>query len=126
MATLILAKPSNEHEVEVTSQGVSKSKTPLVSSSNPLVIPNATSTDSSRKVSDVTMASMAFSAMSLDTIPESQASSYLTNDDDETDEDLPIISMAEVEEHRDTSDAWMVIYDRVYDVTSFLQEVIDF
>ena len=66
--------------------------------------------------------------MSLDTIPESQASSYLTTatSEDESDEDLPIYSMAEVEEHRDPSDAWMVIYDRVYDVTSFLEEVISY
>ena len=128
MATSILAKPSSEQGLDVTNtQDVSKSKTTLVSSSNPLVIPNATSTDS-RKVSDVSMASIAFSAMSLDTIPESQASSYLTTatSEDESDEDLPIYSMAEVEEHRDPSDAWMVIYDRVYDVTSFLEEVISY
>ena len=58
--------------------------------------------------------------MSLDTIPDSQVSSYVTTagetTDDESDEELPIISMAEVEEHNDVTDAWMVIYDKVYDV----------
>ena len=62
MATSILAKPPTEQELEITTQDVSKSKTTLVSSSNPLVIPNATSTDS-RKVSDVSMASIAFSGI---------------------------------------------------------------
>ena len=35
---------------------------------------------------------------------------------------LPIISLDEVSEHSSRNDGWMVIYDRVYDVTSFLRE----
>ena len=35
---------------------------------------------------------------------------------------LPIISLDEVSEHSSRDDGWMVIYDRVYDVTSFLKE----
>ena len=35
---------------------------------------------------------------------------------------LPIISLDEVSEHSSRNDGWMVIYDRVYDVTNFLRE----
>jgi len=35
---------------------------------------------------------------------------------------LPIISLDEVSEHSSHNDGWMVIYDRVYDVTNFLRE----
>ena len=35
---------------------------------------------------------------------------------------LPIISLDEVSEHSSWNDGWMVIYDRVYDVTNFLRE----
>ena len=43
----------------------------------------------------------------------------------ETKTKLPVISMNEVAEHADPSDAWMVIYDKVFDVTSFLNEVFE-
>ncbi len=36
---------------------------------------------------------------------------------------LPIITMDEVGEHYTTNDAWMVIYDKVYDFTDFMFQV---
>ena len=36
---------------------------------------------------------------------------------------LPIISLEEVKNHFTLDDAWTIIYDRVYNVTSFLAEV---
>ena len=38
------------------------------------------------------------------------------------DTNLPLISLEEVSEHSSRYDGWMVIYDRVYDVTTFLRE----
>ncbi|TMW47405.1 hypothetical protein DOY81_007517 [Sarcophaga bullata] len=35
---------------------------------------------------------------------------------------LPVIPLEAVAKHDDYSDCWVVIYDRVYDVTSFLQD----
>lgn len=35
----------------------------------------------------------------------------------------PIISLSEVAEHDSCNDCWIVLYDRVYDVTDFLHEV---
>ena len=78
--------------------------------------------------------SYSYCAMSYDTIPmNSQASSMDssagTSGSDEMVpgsgdvHDLTIYSMAEVRKHRDVSDGWMVIYDKVYDVTDFLDEV---
>jgi Cytochrome b5-like Heme/Steroid binding domain len=37
---------------------------------------------------------------------------------------LPIISMDEVGDHYTQNDSWMVIYDKVYDFTDFMSEVI--
>ena len=48
------------------------------------------------------------------------------NDNDDTVDkatSLPIITMYEVGDHYTTNDAWMVIYDRVYDFSSFLSEL---
>jgi cytochrome b involved in lipid metabolism len=36
---------------------------------------------------------------------------------------LPEIRMEEVSKHHRLSDAWMVIYDKVYDFTTFLAQV---
>jgi cytochrome b involved in lipid metabolism len=36
---------------------------------------------------------------------------------------LPVITMDEVGEHYTQNDAWMVIYDKVYDFTHFMDEV---
>ena len=36
---------------------------------------------------------------------------------------LEIYTLSQVRDHDSEEDAWMVIYDRVYDVTKFLQEV---
>ena len=38
------------------------------------------------------------------------------------DTDLPLISLSEVSEHCSQDDGWMVLYDRVYNVTAFLRE----
>jgi cytochrome b involved in lipid metabolism len=40
------------------------------------------------------------------------------------DEELPIYTLAEVSYHDTPDDCWTVIYDRVYDVTNFLLEVL--
>ena len=101
----------------------------------PLVIPNVMTSSMATSMS-MDPESLAFSAMSLDTIPIiSQASSLSSTTDEaenpcEADEvsdeaNLSIISMAEVREHSEITDGWMVIYDKVYDVTQFLQEVIE-
>ncbi|KAH8413285.1 hypothetical protein KR009_009666 [Drosophila setifemur] len=37
-------------------------------------------------------------------------------------DDLPEITLEEVAQHDSYDDCWVVIYDRVYDVTSFLRE----
>jgi len=38
------------------------------------------------------------------------------------DTDLALISLDEVSEHSSQADGWMVLYDRVYNVTAFLRE----
>ena len=38
------------------------------------------------------------------------------------DTNLRLISLEEVSEHSSQEDGWMVLYDRVYDVTAFLRE----
>merc|ERR1712037_447618 len=38
------------------------------------------------------------------------------------DTNLPLVSLDEVSEHCSQEDGWMVLYDRVYDVTAFLRE----
>ena len=38
------------------------------------------------------------------------------------DTNLPLVSLDEVSEHSSQEDGWMVLYDRVYDVTAFLRE----
>ena len=37
--------------------------------------------------------------------------------------DLPLYSMAEVSNHCDFNDCWIVLWDKVYDVTEFIKEV---
>ena len=37
-------------------------------------------------------------------------------------EDKPVYTLAEVEKHSSRSDCWMVIHNKVYDVTNFLGE----
>ena len=38
-------------------------------------------------------------------------------------DNLPLLSLEEVQKHCYEDDAWMVFYDRVYNVTDFLIEV---
>ena len=38
---------------------------------------------------------------------------------------MAIFTLAEVAQHKDPKDLWMVIHDKVYDVTKFLSEVRD-
>ena len=101
----------------------------------PLVIPNPDSgcTTTTSPATEMEKGSFSYCAMSYDTIPmNSQASSMSSSGSDELvsgdvdDSDLTIYSMAEVRKHRDVSDGWMVIYDKVYDVTEFLDEVFFF
>lgn len=51
--------------------------------------------------------------------------SLLNNDEDILNEEKcrPIISLKEVADHDSYDDCWIVLYDRVYDVTDFLNEV---
>ena len=53
----------------------------------------------------------------------SMASSVPTAVEEVSEEGLPIITLEEVKNHFSLQDAWMVVYDRVYNVTSFLAEV---
>ena len=90
--------------------------------SGPLSIPNA-----NVELTDFDPASLAFSAMSLDSTlaTSSAASSMVISNSSESmnTNEVPIISMTEVKEHNSPSDAWMVLYDKVYDVTNFLSSV---
>ena len=59
------------------------------------------------------------------------ASSGVTSTDDEeeasctsSEAEIPQISLREVGDHCSMEDAWIVFYDRVYDITNFLYEVI--
>jgi len=38
-------------------------------------------------------------------------------------DNLPIISLQEVQDHDSPRDAWMVVYDVVYNFTTFIEEV---
>ena len=61
-------------------------------------------------------------ASSMDSSAGTSGSDEMVSGSGDVD-DLTIYSMAEVRKHRDVSDGWMVIYDKVYDVTDFLDEV---
>ena len=67
------------------------------------------------------------SSGSLDTIegtpPEEVDQTDLENDNLEQFLELREIQLSEVRKHCTLSDAWMVVYDKVYDVTQFLMEV---
>ena len=103
--------------------------------SPPLTIPPKESVvNSNMQLSDLNIS--AFSKMSIDTMASSMATtssmgcsmtsittpsaaSSLNEDED----GLPVITLEEVKNHFHPEDAWTVIYDRVYNVTSFLAEV---
>lgn len=51
-------------------------------------------------------------------------STSITESDDSEKVLRPIISLREVLEHDNYDDCWIVLYDRVYDVTQFLNQVI--
>lgn len=57
-----------------------------------------------------------------------KSTSITENDDSEkvlnVEKCRPIISLREVFEHDNYDDCWIVLYDRVYDVTQFLNQVI--
>ena len=113
--------------------------------SPPLTIPpkvESVVNNSKMQLSDLNIS--AFSKMSIDTMASSMAtnassigcsmtsittpSSLQTaasnlNDDEAG---LPVITLEEVKNHFMIEDAWTVIYDRVYNVTSFLAEVCKF
>jgi len=50
-------------------------------------------------------------------------SSSIPGKESEIDKTLKHITLEEVSEHDSREDCWIVIYDRVYDVTSFLDRV---
>lgn len=100
--------------------------------SSPLSIPKESSVavvNSNMQLSDIAIS--AFSKMSIDTMASSvtaslmgssMASSVPTAVEEVSEEGLPIITLEEVKNHFSLQDAWMVVYDRVYNVTSFLAE----
>lgn len=54
------------------------------------------------------------------------SSSPATARESENDAKLKHISLDEVLYHDSSDDCWIIIYDRVYDVTDFLRQVSDF
>ena len=63
------------------------------------------------------------SSVAASLMGSSMASSVPPAVEEVSEEGLPIITLEEVKNHFSRQDAWMVIYDRVYNVTSFLAEV---
>jgi cytochrome b involved in lipid metabolism len=61
--------------------------------------------------------------MALRTLRLSKSNLYATNESDVKDKCRRIISLAEVGDHDTVDDCWIVLYDRVYDVTQFLDTV---
>lgn len=65
----------------------------------------------------------------LRTLRWSKSKTFISNHNDETTMVLnhekcrPIITLKEVSEHDSYDDCWIILYDRVYDVTRFLNEV---
>ncbi|RWS04745.1 cytochrome b5-like protein [Dinothrombium tinctorium] len=45
---------------------------------------------------------------------------FISNEDKVN--ELPLFTLAEVSEHCYSNDCWIVLFDRVYDVTNFLQD----
>lgn len=100
--------------------------------SSPLSIPKESSVaaqNSNMQLSDIAIS--AFSKMSIDTMASSVAASLMGSSmassvppavEEVSEEGLPIITLEEVKNHFSLQDAWMVVYDRVYNVTSFLAE----
>ena len=126
MAAEAIFRGSSDNENEAEAAAEVKINSAIAGNkSTPLTIPKA----------EDEAITASFSAMSIDTVASSVAtteafsevatsSSLVSNTDEANDvENIPIINMAEVREHCDPNDGWMVIYDRVYDVTDFLMEV---
>ena len=126
MAAEAIFRGSSDNENEAEAAAEVKINSAIAGNkSTPLTIPKA----------EDEAITASFSAMSIDTVASSVAtteafsevatsSSIVSNTDEANDvENIPIINMAEVREHCDPNDGWMVIYDRVYDVTDFLMEV---
>ena len=63
------------------------------------------------------------SSVAASLMGSSMASSVPPAVEEVSEEGLPIITLEEVKNHFSLQDAWMVVYDRVYNVTSFLAEV---
>ena len=63
------------------------------------------------------------SSVAASLMGSSMASSVPPAVEEVSEEGLPIITLEEVKNHFSRQDAWMVVYDRVYNVTSFLAEV---
>ena len=63
------------------------------------------------------------SSVAVSLMGSSMASSVPPAVEEVSEEGLPIITLEEVKNHFSLQDAWMVVYDRVYNVTSFLAEV---
>ena len=63
------------------------------------------------------------SSVAVSLMGSSMTSSVPPAVEEVSEEGLPIITLEEVKNHFSRQDAWMVIYDRVYNVTSFLAEV---
>jgi cytochrome b involved in lipid metabolism len=46
-----------------------------------------------------------------------------TGNQDDNDDDLPHYTLKDISVHDTSYDCWVIIYDKVYDITNFLQEV---
>ncbi len=106
--------PVSKNEADVAIK-TTPTSSPNKDGSVPLAIPVKASL---LALSDINLTPEAFSSMSTsDEIASSMGNM------NHLEENLPTFSLAEVREHSDPSDAWIVLYDRVYDVTTFLHEV---
>lgn len=89
---------------------------------------NELATDSSNKKFEIIAKDQNVINSALLSLQLNKLTSITETDDSEKVESLdicrPIISLREVFEHDNYDDCWIVLYDRVYDVTQFLNQVI--
>lgn len=88
-------------------------------SSQPLSIPKTNSIP----LSDLSLSSLPFSAMSISTLGSSIGSALGISQASNETENLPIYTLEDVRQHCHEHDAWIVLYDKVYDITSFMLKV---
>ena len=112
----------DDHDADHEELEIASKHAEITISSSPLSIPKPSLELSDLAMSVDTVASSVTEASAASSVTSSIAVQAV-NVPEAADPDLPIYSMSEVKDHYETSDAWMVLYDRVYDVTKFLHEV---